>query len=129
MRIRRVRCVGFRLRRPYDRPQQAAVESEGSRMSKQDGITRRDFVGNALLGSGAALLGMASPLALRPAAAQTTGLPMTGLGPDWAGPGGVGDYSNANANTWEMVNAAHGGVRNQEEDKFLASASDTGESF
>src|ERR1700704_3735911 len=77
-------------------------------------ITRRDFVGSALLGSGSVLLGMASPAALRTAAAQTTQLSMTGLGADWTGPGGIGDYARSKGNTAEVVNAAHSAIRNHE---------------
>lgn len=78
-------------------------------------ITRRDFLGGALLGTGAALLGMAAPNLLRAAgqaAAPAAGpsprrpdLPL--LGPDWTGPGGIGDYGRSNGNTHEVVNAAH----------------------
>ena len=35
------------------------------------GVTRRDFVGGTLIGAGAALLNMASPGAIKKAAAQT----------------------------------------------------------
>jgi len=89
--------------------------------------TRRDFVGGSLLGSGAALLGMASPLAVREAQAQTSPSKMTGLGPEWTGPGGIGDYARSNGNTHEVVNAAHGGIRNQQWDAMLRAATDTGE--
>ena len=67
----------------------------GTKNEDQDapGITRRDFVGGTLLGTGTALLGMASPSALREAAAQTIPTPMTGLTADWTGPGGIGDYA------------------------------------
>jgi hypothetical protein len=88
-------------------------------------ITRRDFVGGSLVGAGAALLGMASPAAIRTAQAQTVASKMTGLGPDWTGPGGIGDYSRSNGNTHEVVNAAHGGIRNQEFDEALRAAVDT----
>ena len=90
-------------------------------------ITRRDFVGGALLGTGSMLLGMASPAAVRTAAAQTSSLPMTGLGPDWTGPGGIGDYARSNGNTFEVVNAAHGAIRNHDRDG--AAVTDTGESY
>ncbi len=73
-----------------------------------DSITRRDFVGGSLLGAGVALLGMGSPAAIRRAQAQTVPASMTGLGPDWTGPGGIGDYARSNGNTHEVVNAAHG---------------------
>ena len=90
-------------------------------------ITRRDFVGGSLIGAGGALLGMAAPGAVQVARAQTSPSPMTGLGPDWTGPGGVGDYARSNGNTHEVVNAAHAGVRNQQWDRALRSAVDTGE--
>jgi hypothetical protein len=51
-------------------------------------VTRRDFVGSALLGTGAALLGMAAPGILRaatPAGARKSAGAL--LGPDWTGPG------------------------------------------
>jgi len=91
-------------------------------------MTRRDFVGGTLVGAGATLLGMASPAALRIARAQTIPAKMTGLGPEWTGPGGIGDYARSNGNTHEVVNAAHGGIRNQEFDRALRTAVDTGES-
>ena len=90
-------------------------------------ITRRDFVGGSLVGAGAALLNLASPAAIKTAAAQTSPMPMTGLGPDWTGPGGIGDYARSNGNTHEVVNAAHAGIRNQQWDRALRSAIDTGE--
>jgi spermidine dehydrogenase len=92
-----------------------------------DQCTRRDFVGGTLLGSGAALLGMAAPAVVRKAQAQTVPSPMTGLGPEWTGPGGIGDYARSNGNTHEVVNAAHAGVRNQQWDAMLRAAKDTGE--
>lgn len=92
-------------------------------------VTRRDIISGTVVGTGAALLGMASPLATREAVAQTIGLPMTGLGPDWTGPSGIGDYAGSNGNTWEIVNAAHGGIRNQDQNAFLAKAVNTGETY
>src|SRR5579872_805871 len=91
-------------------------------------VTRRDFVGGTLVGAGAALLGMAAPGTIRTADAQSVAAKMTGLGPQWTGPGGIGDYARSNGNTHEVVNAAHGGIRNQELDKGLRAAVDTGES-
>ena len=92
-----------------------------------DAVTRRDFVGGTLVGAGAALLGMASPATIRNAQAQTVASRMSGLGPEWTGPGGIGDYGRSNGNTHEVVNAAHGGIRNQEFDQLLRAATDTGE--
>ena len=70
-------------------------------------VTRRDFVGGALLGTGAALLGMAAPGLLRAAASTDRSPATTLLGPDWTGPGGIGDHRRSNGNTHEVVNAAH----------------------
>lgn len=98
-------------------------------MSNGPDITRRDFVGGTLLGTGTALLGMASPSAIREAAAQTIPLPMTGLKADWTGPGGIGDYAKSNGNTFEVVNAAHGAIRNHDRDAGIRSAHDTGETY
>ena len=58
-------------------------------------ITRRDFLGSTLLASGAALLNGATPLELLAGA------------DDWSGYGGVGEYSRANGNTWEVLQAGH----------------------
>jgi len=59
------------------------------------GITRRDFVGGALIGAGAALLHAPSP-----AHAQE-------LGAAWTGYAGVGDYRFSNGNTAPVVESAH----------------------
>jgi spermidine dehydrogenase len=59
-------------------------------------ITRRDFVGATLVGSGAMLLGAPAP-----SGAQ-------GLTSDWNGYPGVGDYAASNGNVASVVNAAHG---------------------
>lgn len=88
-------------------------------------ITRRDFVGGALLGSGAALLAMQSPQLLRQASAQTMNIPLSGVGPEWTGPGGLGDYKKANGNTHEVINAAHAAIRNREFDRKLEQALDS----
>jgi spermidine dehydrogenase len=59
-------------------------------------ITRRDFLGSTLIGSGAILLGAAAP-----AVAQN-------LGSRWNGYAGIGDYARSNGNIASVVNAAHG---------------------
>ena len=59
-------------------------------------ITRRDFLGATLIGSGAMLLGTPPP-----ANAQ-------GLTSDWNGYAGIGDYARSNGNVASVVNAAHG---------------------
>src|ERR1700741_1978644 len=59
-------------------------------------ITRRDFIGSTLIGSGAMLLGAPAP-----ASAQ-------GLTSEWNGYPGIGDYARSNGNVASVVNAAHG---------------------
>lgn len=72
-------------------------------------ITRRDFVNGVLVGAGASLLGMPAP-----ACAQ-------GLGKEWTGFGGIGDYADSNGNTAVVVNAAHG-IRDGRYEPFIAAA-------
>lgn len=87
-------------------------------MGKKDGvephqpqITRRDFVVGGAAGIGAAALATGAIQA--PAAkGQTIDDPLTGLDDEWTGPGGTGDYAGKNGNTAEVVNAAHGRIRN-----------------
>lgn len=110
-------------------PDQLGGGAQASQGDQTPNFTRRDLIGGALVGAGAALLSMGSPAALREAAAQTVASGMTGLGPDWTGPGGIGDYARSNGNTWQVVNASHGYIRNQELDSRIAAARDTGETF
>ena len=60
-----------------------------------DGITRRDFLGSTLLGSGAMLMSGLTPAQLLAAADE------------WSGYGGVGDYARSNGNTFEVLTAGH----------------------
>ena len=99
-------------------------------------ITRRDFVGGTLVGSGAALLGASAPGVLSNAQAagqtrefpQTIPAPLNDLDDAWTGPGGVGSYAKSNGNTHRVVNQAHT-FRNRDFDKQVAEAADTGEHF
>ncbi len=100
-------------------------------------ITRRDFVGGTLIGSGAALLTAKAPGfsahaqeagMLPPEFPQTMAAPLNTLDGSWTGPGGVGDYANANGNTHEIVNAAHT-FRNRDFDSQIGNARDTGEHY
>jgi spermidine dehydrogenase len=100
-------------------------------------ITRRDFVGGTLIGSGAALLSAKAPGLVSNAEAadakapdfpQKMSAPLNTLDKSWTGPGGVGDYASANGNTHDVVNAAHT-FRNRDFDARMASAADTGEHF
>ncbi|MGI9204575.1 MAG: NAD(P)-binding protein [Woeseiaceae bacterium] len=100
-------------------------------------ITRRDFVGGTMIGSGAALLTAKAPgfvanaqeaAMLPPEFPQTMAAPLNALDESWTGPGGVGDYANANGNTHDVVNAAHT-FRNRDFDAQIATARDTGEHY
>ncbi|MGE3342547.1 MAG: NAD(P)-binding protein [Vicinamibacterales bacterium] len=64
-------------------------------------ITRKDFLNTTLLGVGGLLLGSAAPAWAR-RIDQQAATPDT-----WSGPGGVGDYAQANGNTWPVMEAAH----------------------
>lgn len=105
--------------------------------SKKPEITRRDFIGHTLVGSGTALLAASAPGAMgQPAVGppdpfklgRTIPAPLTGLDKSWTGPGGVGDYAVANGNTHREVNAAHM-MRNGDFADLVKRATDTGESY
>ena len=80
------------------------------------GITRRDFLGATLLGTGAALLGSPCPASV------------AGLGAEWTGYGGVGDYQLSNGNTASVVQAAHK-IRDHAYDDDLRDVIDTHEVY
>lgn len=79
-------------------------------------ITRRDFIGATLVGSGAILLGAPAP-----ARAQ-------GLTSQWNGYAGIGDYARSNGNIASVVNAAHG-VRDGIYEARIASAAGVDEPY
>jgi len=99
-------------------------------------MTRRDFVGGTLIGSGAALLSAAAPgfaanvnTAANPREfPQTIPTKLNNLDGSWTGPGGVGSYANSNGNTHAVVNAAHT-FRSREFDSRMESAEDSGEHY
>lgn len=79
-------------------------------------ITRRDFLNQTLIGSGAALMTAACPAHAALAAA----------GEDFTGFGGVGDYAASNGNTAKVMHAAHA-MRDGLYDARLSAAADQGE--
>jgi spermidine dehydrogenase len=85
-------------------------------------MTRRDFLNGTLLGSGALLLGSASPTQLLASAAQTPAKD------DWTGYGGVGDYANSNGNTTAVFEAGHQ-IRDGLFESLPVNAIDTGETY
>lgn len=78
-------------------------------------ICRRDFLNSTLLASGSLLLESLTPRQLL-------------AKDDWTGYGGVGDYSNSNGNTFDVMNAGHQ-IRNGVFESLPADAIDTGETF
>ena len=103
---------------------------------KVPAISRRDFVGGTLIGSGVALLTALAPrwatakggTNLPPEFPQSIAAPLNTLDASWTGPGGVGSYATANGNTHDVINAAHT-FRNRDFDAQLANAKATGEHF
>jgi spermidine dehydrogenase len=100
-------------------------------------MTRRDFVGNTLIGSGITLLSAGAPLSVMGMGdkgqpdfklGRTIPLPLNDLGKSWTGYGGVGDYATANGNTHAVVNAAHT-LRNGDFEDRVGSAQDSGEEY
>src|ERR1700722_15599198 len=87
-------------RRLNDRFEADSAAVEDHRMADKEDtgttgrLTRRDFIGATLIGAGAALLDAPCPAAVHR------------IGADWTGYGGVGDYSNANGNTADVVRSA-----------------------
>ena len=101
-----------------------------SRLGLDTDISRRDFVNNTLVGSGVSLLAMTAPgLSLgQDNKNRDSASGLTGLGKDWTGPGGIGDYTQSNGNTAEVVNAAHA-VRDGRFRKLPDDIIDTGEIY
>ena len=94
-------------------------------------ITRRDFVGGALLGAGSGLLMKAAPALAgvgEKAGAATKNWPPRNIGPEWTGPGGLGDYASTNGNTHQVVNAAHA-IGQGQYSSLPADTIDTGEVY
>ncbi len=84
----------------------------------KNSLTRRGFIGNALAGAGAlyattALVSCSGESTVANAIFPKAGNEqMTGLGEEWNGPSGIGDYAGKNGNTAAVVNDAHGIIRN-----------------
>src|ERR1700753_1530133 len=78
------------------------------------GITRREFLGSTLLGSGAMLMSGLTPAQLLAAADE------------WTGYGGIGDYARSNGNTFEVPQPGH---KMRDNAWTTAAPIDTGESY
>ena len=64
-------------------------------------ITRRDFVGSMMIGTGAILLGSPAPSEILKNKKQNN------FSDPWTGYGGVGDYATSNGNTRAVMLASH----------------------
>jgi spermidine dehydrogenase len=67
-------------------------------------ITRRDFLGSALLASGATALNGLHPAQIL---ATAGALSATAAQDDWTGYGGVGEYSRSNGNAFAVMELGH----------------------
>jgi spermidine dehydrogenase len=90
--------------------------SGDSSLGMNDAITRRDFLGSALLASGAVLLESITPAQLLAAEDEFTGY------------GGVGEYSTSNGNTLAVLRAGHT-IRDGMYDPLPKDVIDTGETY
>jgi spermidine dehydrogenase len=87
-----------------------------TRLGMNGPITRRDFLGSALLASGAVLLESITPAELLAA------------GDEFTGYGGVGEYSTSNGNTLAVLEAGHT-IRSGVYDPLPNDVIDTGETY
>jgi spermidine dehydrogenase len=90
--------------------------SGDTKLGMNDSVTRRDFLGAALLASGAVLLESITPAQLLAA------------GDEFTGYGGVGEYSASNGNTLAVMQAGHT-IRDGVYDPLPKDAIDTGETY
>jgi spermidine dehydrogenase len=93
-----------------------STETGDSALGLESSITRRDFLGTALLASGSLLLTGVTPAELL---AQND---------DFNGYGGVGEYSKANGNSWAVLLAGHA-IRDRIYDPLPNDVVDTGENY
>jgi spermidine dehydrogenase len=100
---------------PYA-PDKKSILPGDAALGMDEGITRRDFLGSALLASGSVLLAGATPAELLAA------------GDEFTGYGGVGEYSNSNGNTWDVLSAGHA-IRDGRYDPLPSETIDTGETY
>ena len=85
-------------------------------------ITRRDFVGSMLLGTGAVLLGSPTPSKI------LYNKKKYNFSDPWTGYSGVGDYATSNGNTRSVMLASHQ-LRDGEKPNLISSAVSTGEVY
>jgi spermidine dehydrogenase len=108
-------CLDFFLN-TYGGPLSDSNSHSDKTLGMAEPISRRDFLNSTLLASGGILLSSLSPMQLLQAQE------------DWTGYGGVGDYSNSNGNTWDIVLAGHQ-IRDGMYDSLPSDVVDTGETY
>ena len=92
------------------------MSDESRSLGLDASITRRDFIGSTLIGSGALLLSTAAPSFAQSLTSQ------------WNGYAGIGDYARSNGNIASVVNAAHG-VRDGIYEARIATAAEVDELY
>src|SRR5262249_20580073 len=93
-----------------------STHKDDSALGMETPITRRDFLGTALLASGSVLMSGATPVQL------------LARNDDFTGYGGVGEYSTSNGNTWDVLEAGHA-IRDSKYDPLPKDVIDAGESY
>jgi spermidine dehydrogenase len=99
-------------------PDRDSPDGSDERLGMHEPITRRDFVGAALVAGTGMLLGGGTSAPLDAAEADDA----------WTGYGGVGDYARSNGNTWPVMTEAHAAIRDRGVDT-AGSAIDTEETY
>jgi spermidine dehydrogenase len=97
-------------------PNRKSCLSRDAALGMEAPITRRGFLGSALLASGAVLLGPITPAELLAGQDEFTGY------------GGVGEYSASNGNTLDVLEAGHA-IRDGLYEPLPKDIVDTGESY
>jgi len=114
------------MKNPSNLPNSANSKTD-QELGLDSPITRRDFLGDALVGAGAALIGSTALGSAKddkkffdidPTAERA-----------FNGPPGTGDYANSNGNTWRVLSSAHQVRDGGYTAKDIERASDTGERF
>ncbi len=109
----------------------APTSSEERELGMHCTVKRRDFLGAALIGSGAALLNQVAPAFAAAAAPGGDARPLPAGQPasaeEFDGYSGVGDYAHSNGNTYAVIADAHRVRDGIYQD--LSGARDTGETF
>jgi spermidine dehydrogenase len=104
------------LTKSLDSDKSKLIRPGDSALGMEAPITRRDFLGSALLASGSVLLAGATPAEL------------LADNDDFTGYGGIGEYSTSNGNTWDVLQAGHI-IRDHRYEPLPNDVVDTGETY